>query len=271
MIAKIAVNLTERNGVYFSTERSAINYPEGENEICMQFEAESFWFNHRNRCVQAMLKNYPPQGSVLDIGGGNGFVSMAIREAGFPTILLEPGEAGIRNAQRRGLQPLICATFEDADFKDASIPAAGMFDVLEHIEDDRGFLQKLHSKLQDHGRVYLTVPAYNFLWSPMDKHAGHFRRYTRSSIVNVLGRSGFSVEYATYIFTALPLPIFLFRTLPGWLGMKGSSSEIRERSRKQHGLPDGLAGWIWNRERRRVSRRESIGFGASLMVAAIKT
>lgn len=112
----------------------------------MQFETDSFWLRYRNDCIKAMMKKYLPPKAVVDIGAGNGLVSLAIREIDFQTILPEPGEERIRSARRRGLNQLICTNFEDAEFKDGSLPAAGMFVVLEHIPDHLHFLKSLHRK-----------------------------------------------------------------------------------------------------------------------------
>ena len=46
------------------------------------------------------------------------------------------------------LDQLICATFEDAEFKNGSLPAAGMFDVLEHNADDLNYLKRLHPQVR---------------------------------------------------------------------------------------------------------------------------
>lgn len=67
--------------------------------------------------------------------------------------------------------------------------------------------------------LYATVPAFNFLWSREDVDAGHVRRYTLDGISEVLGRAGLDVVFASYIFRALPLPIFLMRSIPYRLGM----------------------------------------------------
>lgn len=52
-------------------------------------------------------------------------------------VLLEPGPDGVRNARRRGVRQVLRGTLEAAGFLPDSIPSAGLFDVLEHIEDDR--------------------------------------------------------------------------------------------------------------------------------------
>ena len=48
-----------------------------------------------------------------------------------------------------------------------------MFDVLEHIEDDLGTLNCLKKSLVSNGRIVVTVPAYQWLWSHHDVVSQH--------------------------------------------------------------------------------------------------
>ena len=70
---------------------------------------------------------------MFDIGGGNGFVSLGVQGAGIETVLVEPGPEGAQNAKNRGLQHVVCASFQNAAFESGKIPAIGVFDVVEHI------------------------------------------------------------------------------------------------------------------------------------------
>ena len=73
---------------------------------------------------------------------------------------------------------------------------AGLFDVLEHIPDDAGSLGGVHRLLAPGGgRLYLTVPAYPWLWSPEDELSGHCRRYTLAGLRRVVERAGSSGEH----------------------------------------------------------------------------
>lgn len=166
-----------------------------------------------------MVKRFTPRGLFLDIGGGNGYVAKGLTDAGIDCALIEPGLQGALAARARGIDPVICARLEDMEKGSASVAAAGMFDVLEHIEHEADILRTVHDLLQPGGRLFLTVPAYPWLYCNDDRAGGHFRRYTRSSLSKVLVEAGFRVAYASYIFGPLPPAILLFRTLPSWLGM----------------------------------------------------
>jgi len=81
-------------------------------------------------------------------------------------VLVEPGVAGYFQAQKRKIEHVICATINTAQFKSCSLPAIGLFDVNEHIEDDLDFLMSINGILEKGGYLYATtVPAYSFLWS----------------------------------------------------------------------------------------------------------
>jgi len=250
------------DGIWFSKGSSGVSYPSHGNDACFEIEDHSFWFQHRNRSIASVVRNFPPAGALFDLGGGNGFVSLGLEKAGWQSIVVEPGHAGAINARKRGLANVICATLEDADFRAHSVPAAGLFDVLEHIADDRHFLRVLRERLIPGGRIYLTVPAYGWLWSAEDVAAGHFRRYTRSSLASVLADAGFEVEFASYIFSPLPLPILVSRTIPSLLGRRKAESVREHRSNSK------ILASVFEWELQRLERKKTIPAGGSCLVVA---
>src|SRR5512142_1308788 len=130
-VAALAANLEQgADGIWVSRgQAQQISYPEEGNSNCLALEADSFWFEHRNRCIQAVMGHFPPPGVVLDVGGGNGYVALGLQRAGFAVALVEPGWQGVQNARVRGVETLICSTLEDAGFRPGSVPAVGLFDV----------------------------------------------------------------------------------------------------------------------------------------------
>jgi SAM-dependent methyltransferase len=266
----IANNVELIDGIWYSKGKSNISYPEDGNEICFQIEENSFWFTHRNSVILDLIRSFPPKGHIFDIGGGNGFVTKSMNDYGYNTFLVEPGIQGIRNAKKRGITNLLCSTFEDAQFHKDCISAIGIFDVLEHIENNLDFLKKILWHLETGGILYLTVPAYPFLWSQEDNSAGHYRRYTLKTLSKLLVDSGFKIKYKSYFFSFLSIPIFLFRTLP----YKLFHSSKRNIQINEHSQNKGLFGTIINfllkKERQRLNDLKIIPFGGSCIVVAQK-
>lgn len=257
------------DGLWVSRRQAAVSYPEWCSSECFRLEDRSFWFRHRNACILQAVQHYPPPGLLYDVGGGNGFVAAHLSQSGLETIVVEPCLAAARNARRRGLDPVICATIADAGFAPGSLPAVGLFDVLEHIENDTAFLSSLAALLQDNGRLYLTVPAYGLLWSPEDVTAGHYRRYRLGPLLRRLSDAGFQIDYATYFFSFLVAPILLCRTLPGLFGLGKQPldcGKLRGHETKQAtgAVLDPLCRW----ELARIEGKKRIAFGASCLVVA---
>jgi glycosyltransferase involved in cell wall biosynthesis len=70
--------------------------------------------------------------------------------------------------------------------------------VLEHVEDDKGALQRLYDVLLPGGKVLLFVPADQRLFGSMDVQVGHFRRYSREELRTVIESAGFVAEKVRY-------------------------------------------------------------------------
>ncbi len=261
------------DGIWYSADTESISYPAGGNESCMAVEDNSFWFNHRNNCIIAVANAYPPKScrTIFDIGGGNGFVSTGLARAGFDVVLLEPGAIGAAHARNRGIKNVICATTNTAKFKKKSLPGVGLFDVIEHIEDDLAFLKSIKAMLQRQGYLYVTVPSYSFLWAQEDISAGHFRRYTVEGISKVLEAAGFQIEFSSYIFRFLPLPIFLFRTLPYRLGAskedKDSNTVSRDHAAKG-GMSKRILDFLLQSEIDNLIQKNPMKFGGSCLIVA---
>jgi SAM-dependent methyltransferase len=242
-----------------------VSYPAGGNDACFAIEDRSFWFQHRNAAILETVRLFPPRLPFFDVGGGNGCVAQALERGGVGTVLVEPGASGALNGLRRGLRHVVCSTIERAGFLPGTLPSVGLFDVIEHVPDDERFLLTVRDLMARDGRVYVTVPAHNWLWSAEDSQGGHFRRYTLRSLTRALEKARFAVEFASYFFWALPVAILLSRTIPSALRLR---RRIRpEATVREHAAAGSFAGkWLlhllsWERARLRL--RRPIPFGAS--------
>lgn len=271
MISSLSKDLVNKDGIWYSPKENVLSYPEDANDLYFQIEDSSFWFQHRNRCLTSLVKRHSDGETFFDIGGGNGAVSNAIQKAGIQSVLIEPGNKGCNNAKSRGVENIVCATFQDALDENQPISAAGMFDVLEHIEDEQGFLEELSAKMISGSKLYVTVPAYKALWSEEDDQVGHFRRYTLKGLEAVLNQAGFSKSYGTYLFAFLPAPIFLLRSLPSKFGIKRKYND-KETIAKEHGNKEtpAIVQSLLNWEFGKVDNAKPVFTGSSCLMVATK-
>jgi hypothetical protein len=122
--------------------------------------------------------------------------------------------------------------------------------------------------------LYLTVPAYQLLWSHEDEDGGHFRRYTLRSLIGKLEQTGFSVEFSSYIFTFLTLIIFLFRTLPYRFKLLKKANNTADLE-KDHSTPKGfrekVLNFIMHLEVMAIRKKKRFFHGGSCLITATKT
>ena len=248
---------------------SSISFPKDAHLDLIKIENNSFWFNHRNQIIESVIRNYPFNGDFADIGGGNGYQLMKIAELNKSNknILIEPSNQGCINAKKREIKEIHNVTFEDFDFDEYDISGIGLFDVLEHIENDFEFLSKLLNKLKKGSRIYITVPAHQFLWSDVDSYGGHFRRYNKKMVKNLTNKLDVNLEYFSYFFSYL-LPIsYLLRAFPYKLGKRIPKTKLISEEKKQHN-PQGLTKKMFNFfEQIEIKKIEKskIKFGASCL------
>jgi hypothetical protein len=135
---------------------------------------------------------------IVDVGAGAGLLGLFLRrdrpQATYRFI--EPIES-LRRALR--------ATYgESSDASGESSFASANFvtllDVLEHQEDDRAFIQDLVAKMPKGSLLLLTVPALPSLWSKWDVALGHFRRYSKSTLAEVIAGLPLDVVELNYLF-----------------------------------------------------------------------
>jgi SAM-dependent methyltransferase len=103
------------------------------------------------------------------------------------------------------------APVEALPFPDASFDLVTCLDVVEHTPDDRRTLAELRRVTRRGGALLVTVPAHPLLWSAHDEANLHYRRYTRSSLLDAAVDSDWTVGTTTYFNAALLAPAAVVR------------------------------------------------------------
>lgn len=127
---------------------------------------------------------------VLNAGCGSGELSCLLAAAGHQVVGIDPGAEYIALARERAGD-----RFPDSEFVVSSIEeyaGPGGFDavistdVLEHIEDDRRAFAKMAELLRPGGLMLIAVPAGQWLFGYHDEQLGHFRRYSKRTLRNLV-------------------------------------------------------------------------------------
>jgi len=164
-----------------------------------EFAALSEAVNYR-RAIISEFESYL-RGRVLEVGAGIGQTSEAI--LGIPgvdeLVALEPDQR-FQDGFRKSLPRIRLIAGTTVDLPEGEgFNAIVMVNVLEHIEDDQTELIRLREILRSSaGHLCMLVPARPEIFSKLDAHFGHFRRYTKRELQYKLGQAGFDIVSLHY-------------------------------------------------------------------------
>jgi 2-polyprenyl-3-methyl-5-hydroxy-6-metoxy-1,4-benzoquinol methylase len=143
---------------------------------------------------------------LVEVGAGTGsFSEMLIEEKPKNLELVEPSE--MFNFLEKNISQI--KTSANVNYHNSIFAeTAGRFqekpdtiiyvNVLEHIEDDRGELQKVYETLETGGHCLVFVPAFMSLYGAFDEKVGHFRRYTKNELEEKAKSAGFKIVKSKY-------------------------------------------------------------------------
>ena len=160
-----------------------------------------WWWRARNdsvREVAARLLGSRRDAAILDIGCGDGVLFPFFSRFG-DVVGIEP-DPGVVSEDSPWRQRIQIRPFDESFSPGRRYDLIVMLDVLEHLEDPSRALRQVHDLLKDDGRLLLTVPAFQLLWTHHDELNRHFRRYTKSGLFSVAQGAGLHVLESWYAF-----------------------------------------------------------------------
>lgn len=135
---------------------------------------------------------------------------------------MEPDPVLLGKAQAKGMGA-VPGRAEELPFPDGSFDAVCLFDVLEHLEDDRAALAEVRRVLKPGGLLFISVPLHPGLWSAHDVACGHFRRYRPDDLETLAVSCGFGIVEKRH-FVSLSLPLAWVARKLGYSGTGGLPS-----------------------------------------------
>ena len=123
---------------------------------------------------------------VLNAGCGSGELSLLLAAAGHEVVGIDPDPTYVQLARDRAADRFPSCRFEVSSIENYRGPdgfdAAVSTDVLEHIADDRRAFERLADLVRPGGHVLIAVPAGQWLFGYHDEQLGHYRRYSASTL-----------------------------------------------------------------------------------------
>lgn len=152
--------------------------------------------------VRRLLADLDDAASFLEVGCGQGAVAAQLAHR-FDYLGYEPDADSFRVAHERltaaGAGRVVNGALPETP--ERLFDLIGAFEVLEHIEHDERALESWTAWLRPGGHLIVSVPADPERFGAWDREVGHYRRYTRTSLNELLGAAGLiDVELVSYGF-----------------------------------------------------------------------
>ncbi len=172
-------------------------------------DSTHWWYRARREILFDYLTReaaLPRDARILEIGCGTGHnLPMLARFGSVEAIEIDPVARGI--ASERLGKPVSAAPLPELPgIERGAYDLIAVLDVVEHIEDDVAALKAMRDCLKPGGKILITVPAHQWMWSAHDVVNHHHRRYSKASLGSAISAAGLGHNGLRY-FNSLLFPL----------------------------------------------------------------
>jgi len=184
-----------------------------------EHDSSHWWYLARRRILADYLHRHgglPAGARILEIGCGTGHNLPMLGQFGtVEAIEIDPAARAI--ASKRLGQPVGTAPLPALDgVAPASYDLIAVLDVIEHVEDDVAALAGMRERLKPGGKILITVPAHQWMWSAHDVANHHHRRYSKRALGQAIAAAGLKHDGLRY-FNSLLFPLAVAVRMAGRL------------------------------------------------------
>lgn len=218
------------------------------------------WELSRTDSLIKEIRKYHNKGLILDIGCGDSYFDLELLKTDINITKLYGVDIYLK--KKIDINKYY-AVNDYSKLMDKKFDTIIMLDVLEHIEDDEDFLNNTVNKLlKNNGRIILTIPAHQFLYSKHDEFLKHYRRYNKKMIRELCKKTNYRIVNYHYFY----LSLFLFRLL-----FRNAGNEVSNWQHKENEPITRFIRSILNIDYKLCKLMKHISNGLSLFVVLEKT
>lgn len=210
--------------------RLAHTAPSGQWRV----EKESLQIRDYRSTRRILAMKFPRRGTLIEIGCGMGYLINSFKKDGWEVIGIEPN-GGLCEYGRQTLNlTMIQGTLDQAGLAPASVDAAIMMHVIEHVPDPKAAFRSVYEVLKAGGCFVVETPRYDTLMFRLLGRRerslscdGHIYFFTTETLASLATAAGFRIVRTEYVGRSLTLDRLLYN-----IGVISKSSAI-ERGLKR--------------------------------------
>lgn len=161
---------------------------------------EHFWIRRRFEVLQKLAGDLPwSKMCIAEIGCGSGLLQRQMEdEFGAQVDGFDLNELALKQSVCRTSRRFCYNIFARDESLREAYDGIFLFDVIEHIDDHKGFVDAVLYHLKPGGAIIINVPSDPALFSAYDTAAGHVRRYLAPDLIDLVESLGLRAERWTY-------------------------------------------------------------------------
>lgn len=186
-----------------------------------------WWYRARRDILADYLTRWgglPADARILEIGCGTGHNLPMLAQFGEIDAIEIDETARAKASERLGKAVGTSPLPELVGVEPGSYDLVAVLDVIEHVEDDVAALEAIATALKPGGRILITVPAHQWMWSAHDVVNHHKRRYSKAGFAALLAKAGLQGRKLGY-FNSLLFPVAVAARFAGKLMGKDDSDD----------------------------------------------
>jgi SAM-dependent methyltransferase len=186
-----------------------------------------WWYRARREILSDYLTRFgdlPKGARILEIGCGTGHNLPMLAQFGEIDAIEIDETAAAQASERLGKKVGSSPLPELEGVQPGSYDLVAVLDVVEHVEDDVAALKAIATALKPGGKILITVPAHQWMWSAHDVVNHHKRRYSKGTLTAALENAGLKWRKLHW-FNSLLFPVAVAARFAGKLMGKDDSDD----------------------------------------------